>query len=141
MSDNAPPMNDFNRKIIEEFRANGGKVGPPFEGAPMILVNHTGAKSGRSYTTPLVYLPDGDSWVIIASKAGAPTHPDWYHNLKAHPEVTIEVGTEKVSARATEVTGPERDELYARQVAVMPGFAEYAEKAGRVIPVIRLTRA
>jgi deazaflavin-dependent oxidoreductase (nitroreductase family) len=142
MSDNAPPsMNDFNGKIIEEFRANGGKVGPPFEGAPMILVNHTGAKSGRSYTTPLVYLPDGEDWVIIASKAGAPTHPDWYHNLKAHPDVTIEVGTEKVAAKATEVTGAERDELYARQVAVMPGFAEYAEKAGRVIPVIRLTRA
>jgi deazaflavin-dependent oxidoreductase (nitroreductase family) len=142
MSDNAPPaMNDFNRKIIEDFRANGGKVGPPFEGAPMILVNHTGAKSGRSYTTPLVYLPDGEDWVIIASKAGSPTHPDWYHNLKAHPEVTIEVGTEKLAARATEVTGAERDELYARQVAVMPGFAEYAEKAGRVIPVIRLTRA
>jgi deazaflavin-dependent oxidoreductase (nitroreductase family) len=142
MSDNAPPsMNDFNRKIIEEFRANGGKVGPPFEGAPMILVNHTGAKSGRSYTTPLVYLPDGGDWVIIASKAGAPTHPDWYHNLKAHPDVTIEVGTEKLAAKATEVTGAERDELYARQVAVMPGFGEYAEKAGRVIPVIRLTRA
>jgi deazaflavin-dependent oxidoreductase (nitroreductase family) len=142
MSDNAPPaMNDFNRKIIEDFRANGGKVGPPFEGAPMILVNHTGAKSGRSYTTPLVYLPDGEDWVIIASKAGSPTHPDWYHNLKAHPDVTIEVGTEKVAAKATEVTGAERDELYARQVAVMPGFAEYAEKAGRVIPVIRLTRA
>jgi len=140
LSDARTP-NDFNRKIIEDFRANGGKVGPPFEGAPMILLTTTGAKSGRPFTTPLVYLPDGEDWVIIASKAGAPSHPDWYHNLKAHPDVTIEVGTEKLSARATEVTGAERDELYARQVEVMPGFAEYASKAGRVIPVIRLTRA
>jgi len=140
LSDARTP-NDFNHKIIEDFRANGGKVGPPFEGAPMILLTTTGAKSGRPFTTPLVYLPDGEDWVIIASKAGAPSHPDWYHNLKAHPDVTIEVGTEKLSARATEVTGAERDELYARQVEVMPGFAEYAAKAGRVIPVIRLTRA
>jgi deazaflavin-dependent oxidoreductase (nitroreductase family) len=140
LSDARTP-NDFNRKIIDDFRANAGKVGPPFEGAPMILLTTTGAKSGRAFTTPLVYLPDGDDWVVIASKAGAPSHPDWYHNLKAHPEVTIEVGTEKLTARATEVTGTERDELYARQAAVMPGFNEYAAKAGRVIPVIRLTRA
>ena len=107
-------MNDFNNGIIAEFRANGGKVGGPFEGAPMVLVTHTGKKSGKQYTTPLVCTRDGDAVVIIASKAGAPEHPQWFHNMVANPQVTVEVGTEKYTARAEAITGgPERDRLYA----------------------------
>jgi deazaflavin-dependent oxidoreductase (nitroreductase family) len=132
--------NEWNDKIIAEFRANAGKVGAPFEGAPMILVHHLGAKSSTEYVTPLVYLPDGDAQVIFASKAGADTHPQWYLNLLAHPDITVEVGADTFPVTATEVTGAERDELYAKQVAVMAGFADYAAKTARVIPVIRLTR-
>ena len=133
-------MSDFNTSIIEEFRAYGGKVGGPFQGAPMVLITTTGAKSGQPRTTPLVYLQDGDRVVIIASKAGAPTNPDWYYNLKANPSVTVEIGEDKYEAVAEEVTGDERNRLYAAQVAVMPGFQEYADKTTRVIPVIALTR-
>lgn len=133
-------MNDFNAKVIEEFRANGGKVGPPFEGAPMILLTHTGAKTGASYVTPLVYLPNGDRPVIFASKAGAPTNPQWYTNLVANPEVGVEIGTESYRARAVEVTGEERDRLYATMAAAMPNFQQYAEATTRVIPVIALER-
>ena len=133
-------MSDFNTSIIEEFRANGGKVGGPFQGAPMVLITTTGAKSGQLRTAPLVYLEDGDRVVIIASKAGAPTNPDWYYNLKANPDVTVEIGGDKYEAVAEEVTGDERDRLYAAQVAVMPGFQEYADKTTRVIPVVALTR-
>src|SRR5688500_9408151 len=116
-------FNDFNQKVIADFRANGGKVGPPFEGAPMMLLTTTGAKSGQSRTTPLVHTTDGDRMVVIASKAGAPTNPAWYHNLVANPVVTIEVGTEKYQAKAAVVTGAERDRLYAAQATLMPNFA------------------
>jgi deazaflavin-dependent oxidoreductase (nitroreductase family) len=136
-------VSDFNTAIIEEFKANGGKVGGNFEGAPMVLLHTTGAKSGEARTHPLVYLPDGDSWIVFASAAGAPSHPAWYRNVVAHPEITIEIGTESIPVVATEVTGPERDELYAKQAAIMPGFAGYEEKTAgiRTIPVIRLSRA
>ena len=133
-------VKDWNTQVIEEFRANGGKVGGPFEGAPMILITTTGAKSGKRRTTPLVYLPDGDRQIIFASKAGAPTHPDWYHNLVAHPEVTVEIGSETFEATAVVVEGAERDQLYAKQAARMPGFAEYQAKTTRLIPVIALER-
>lgn len=134
-------FDDMNRAVIEEFRANGGTCGGYFEGAPMVLVHTIGAKSGKEYVIPLVYLADGDSWVIIASKGGAPTNPDWYHNVKANPDITIEVGTETIEVRATEVTGAERDALYATQASRMDNFREYAISAApRVIPVVRLTR-
>jgi deazaflavin-dependent oxidoreductase (nitroreductase family) len=134
-------MSDFNTKIIDEFRSNHGRVGGPFEGAPLLVLTTTGAKSGQPRTNPLVYLPDGDRMVIFASKAGAPTNPDWYHNLKAHPRVTVEVGDETFDADATVAEGEERDRLYAQQATIMPGFAEYQEKTDRVIPVVVLTRA
>jgi len=133
-------MSDFNTAIIEEFRANEGKVGGPFQGAPMVLITTTGAKSGQQRVTPLVYLPDGDRIVIIASYAGAPKNPSWYHNIKANPTVTVEVGADKFATTAEELSGEERDRLYAAQVAVMPVFQQYADKAGRIIPVIALTR-
>ena len=135
-------MSDWNTKIIEEFRANEGRVGGPFEGAPMILVHHIGAKSGTERVTPLVYFPEADGrMVIIASKAGAPTNPDWYHNLRANPKVDVEVGTETFPVEAAEVEGAEREEVWARVVARNPGFGEYQEKTTRVIPVVRLTRS
>lgn len=131
--------NDWNRQIIEEFRANGGKVGGQFEGAPLLLLTSTGAKSGRSHTTPTMYLRDGDRLVVFASKAGAPTNPAWYHNLLAHPRARVEVGTETLEVDAEVVTGEERDKLYATQAERYPGFAEYQEKTARVIPVVALT--
>lgn len=135
-----PEMNDFNAKIIDEFHANGGVVGGPFEGATLLLLHHTGAKSGQSYTTPLMYRRDGDRFLIFASKGGAPMNPDWYHNVKAHPDVSIEVGTDTLGAVAHELTGEERDRLYAAQAQERPQFAEYAKTAGeRTIPVIALT--
>ncbi|MET9286622.1 nitroreductase family deazaflavin-dependent oxidoreductase [Nocardia beijingensis] len=131
---------DWNTQIIEEFRANQGKVGGPFAGRELLLLTSTGAKSGRPRTNPLAFIRDGEDIVVIASKAGAPTNPDWYHNVRAHPEVTIEIGTETIEATATAITdGPERDRLYAAMVEVMPGFAEYQEKTDRVIPVVKLT--
>jgi deazaflavin-dependent oxidoreductase (nitroreductase family) len=137
-------INDWNRQIIEEFHANAGKVGGPFEGKSLLLLTTTGTRSGKSHTTPLAYLPDGDRQVIFASKGGAPTNPDWYHNLVAHPEVTVEIGngsgTETFEATATVITGEERDQLYAKQVEVFPGFAEYQAKTSRQIPVIALER-
>ncbi len=134
-------MSDWNTAIIEEFRANEGQVGGPFEGAPMILVHHIGAKSGTERVTPLVYFPEArGQMVIIASKAGAPTNPDWYHNLKANPAVNVEVGTETFPVEAAEVAGAEREEVWSRVVAANPGFGEYQEKTTRTIPVIRLTR-
>ena len=133
--------NEFNRGVIAEFRANEGKVGGPFAGAPMILVTHKGAKSGKEYTTPLVYSKDGDAVVIIASKAGAPDDPQWYRNMVANPGVTVEIGTESYAAVAREAKGDERDRLYAAQAAMMPNFDEYAAKTTRTIPVIVLDRA
>jgi deazaflavin-dependent oxidoreductase (nitroreductase family) len=132
--------NDFNARIIEEFRANKGVVGGPFAGRNMLLLTTKGAKSGIVRTTPLVYSRDGDRLVIIASKGGAPSHPAWYHNLTAHPEVTVEVGTETFNVRAAEATGTERDRLYQQQAAEMPAFNEYQQKTSRKIPVVVLER-
>jgi len=131
-------MADFNSSIIEEFRANEGKVGGPFQGAPVLLLTTTGAKTGRRHTTPVVYLEDGGQRYVFASKAGAPNHPDWYFNLVANPVVTVEVGPDTFEAKATPVTGEERDRLFDRQKEVMPGFAEYEDKTTRVIPVVLL---
>jgi deazaflavin-dependent oxidoreductase (nitroreductase family) len=137
----ADPMAEFNKKVIDEFHANGGKVGGQFAGAPMIIITHKGAKSGTTYTSPLVYSKDGDRFVIIASKAGAPKNPSWYHNLVAHPEVTVEIGAEKFKAKAAEVKGAERDRLFAAQAKMMPQFNEYQKKTERKIPVLVLERA
>jgi deazaflavin-dependent oxidoreductase (nitroreductase family) len=133
-------MNDFNAKVIAEFRANGGRVGGAFDGAPMVLVTHTGAKSGVRRTTPLVHTRDGDDVVIIASKAGAPTHPHWYLNMKANPQVTVELPGDTFEARVREAEGDERDRLYRAQADLMPNFAEYADATDRVIPVLVLER-
>jgi deazaflavin-dependent oxidoreductase (nitroreductase family) len=131
---------DFNRRVIEEFRANEGKVGGMFEGANMVLMTTTGAKSGQPRLNPVVFMPDGDRIVVIASNGGADTHPSWYHNLKANPDLVVEVGTDKYDAIATEIKGEERDSLYARMVAIMPGFGEYQAKTERKIPVLELSR-
>jgi deazaflavin-dependent oxidoreductase (nitroreductase family) len=133
-------MNDFNRQIIEEFRANGGETFGPFKGRNLLLLTTRGAKSGVERTTPLVYTRDGERVVVIASKGGAPNHPAWFHNLSAHPEVTVELGTEKFQARASVPDGAERDRLYAAQAAMMPAFNEYQEKTSRRIPVVVLER-
>jgi len=134
-------MNDFNRNIIEEFRANHGIVGGPFEGAPMVLLTTTGAKSGARRVNPLAALPADDGTLyVFASKGGAPTNPDWYYNVVAHPEVEVEFGNETFAAVATPVTGDERDRIFAEQVARMPGFGDYEKKTARVIPVIELRR-
>jgi deazaflavin-dependent oxidoreductase (nitroreductase family) len=130
---------DFNVQVIEEFRANGGKAGGMFEGMPLLLLHNVGAKSGRQFVMPLVYLADGEDHVIFASKGGAPNNPGWYHNLKAEPNVSIEVGTETLDVVATEATGAERDRLYGVQEVQQPQFAEYAQKTERKIPVIVLT--
>jgi deazaflavin-dependent oxidoreductase (nitroreductase family) len=134
-------VNDWNKQIIEEFRANGGKVGGPFEGATMILVHTLGAKSGTERVTPLVYFPDGDRMLIVASAAGAPNNPAWYHNLKAHPRVDVEVGTETFPVVAEELPPAERDEKWKVITSYAPGFADYEKKTSRVIPVVALTRA
>ena len=132
---------EFNKNVIEEFRANEGVCGGPFEGMPMILVTMTGAKSGRELTSPLVHSMNGDDAIIIASKGGAPNHPNWYHNLVANPDVTVEIGTEKFEATAVLTEGEERAQLYAEQAAQMPQFAEYEKNAApRVIPVFRIVR-
>jgi deazaflavin-dependent oxidoreductase (nitroreductase family) len=133
-------MTDFNQKIIEEFRANEGKVGGMFEGASLVLLTTQGAKSGAERVNPVAYLPDGERIIVIASNAGGDNHPAWYYNLTANPDFTVEVGTDKYEATAAEVKGAERDELYARMVAVMPGFAEYEAKTERKIPVFAVTR-
>jgi deazaflavin-dependent oxidoreductase (nitroreductase family) len=131
---------EFNKKIIDEFRANGGKVGGMFAAANMILLTTTGAKSGQSRTTPLVYSKDGARFVIIASMAGAPNNPDWYHNLRAHPTATVEVGAEKFSVKASVTAGEERERLYNAQAAQMSVFNEYRKKTTRQIPVFVLER-
>lgn len=132
-------MNDFNAQIIEEFRANQGRVGGVFEGSTLLLLHHVGAKTGTDRINPVVYDRDGDRYVIFASKAGAPTNPDWYHNLKAHPNVAIEVGTDTIDVVAAEAAGEERDRLFRRQAERSPNFAEYQTKTDRVIPVMILT--
>jgi deazaflavin-dependent oxidoreductase (nitroreductase family) len=130
---------DFNDQIIEEFRANEGRVGGRFEGSPLLLLHHTGAKSGKSRINPLAYLSDGGRYVIFASKGGAPTNPDWYHNLKAHPNATIEVGTDTIGVVASEATGEERERLFRIQAERVPQFAEYEKQIERLIPVMVLT--
>lgn len=135
-------MNDWNQQIIDEIRANGGRVGGPFEGAPMILIHHVGAKTGTERVSPLMYFPEEDGrMIIIASKGGAPENPAWYNNLKANPKVDVEVGTETFAVVAEEVTGEERARIWERVVAERPGFGEYQQKTSRAIPVLRLTPA
>ncbi|MEP6660891.1 MAG: nitroreductase family deazaflavin-dependent oxidoreductase [Acidimicrobiales bacterium] len=133
-------MSEFNENLIAEYRANGGKVGGQFANAPLLILTTAGAKSGRAHTIPVVYTTDGDRLVIIASKAGAPTNPAWYHNLVAHPTATVELGSEKFDVDAEVTKGEERDRLYSHQAEQMPAFAEYQAKATRVIPVIALKR-
>jgi deazaflavin-dependent oxidoreductase (nitroreductase family) len=133
-------MNEFNQQIVAEFRANAGQVGGMFAGAPMILVHHVGAKSGVERVSPLVYLADGDRLFVFASKGGADDNPAWYHNLVANPKTTVEVGTETFDVVAKVITGTERDEIYAKQVAAAPQFGEYERKTTRVIPVVELER-
>jgi deazaflavin-dependent oxidoreductase (nitroreductase family) len=133
-------FNDWNHKIIEEFRSAGGQVGGQFAGAPVLLLTSTGAKTGQKRTTPMMYLADGDDLVVFASKAGAPTNPDWYHNLLAHPRASVEVGTETFEVDAAVAPRGERDRLYAIQAERYPGFAEYQEKTTRMIPVVILRR-
>ena len=132
----------FNQSVIEEFRANDGVCGGPFEGMPMILVTMTGAKSGRELCSPLVCSTDGDDPIIIASMGGAPKHPNWYHNLVANPSCTVEIGTEKFEATAQLTEGEERQRLFDAQAELMPQFAQYAiDAAPREIPVFRLVRS
>ena len=130
---------DYNAQIIAEFRANQGHVGGRFEGTPLLLLHTTGARSGTRYTNPVAYLGDQGRYVIFASKAGAPSNPGWYHNLKAHPKVTIEVEAATIEVTASEASGSERDRLYDRQAEIVPRFAEYQSKTERVIPVVVLT--
>ena len=134
-------VNEFNRGIIEQFRANGGKVGPPFEGAPLLILHSTGAKSGKTRLAPVVYQQVGDSWAIFASKAGAPDNPDWYHNLLANPSASIEIGTEVVPVTARVLDDAEREPIWTKQKELMPGFAEYEAQTDRTIPVVVLDRA
>ncbi len=131
-------MSDYNKQIIEEFRANGGKVGGFFEGATLLLLHTIGAKSGLERINPVVYLADSNRYVIIASKGGADAHPDWYHNIVANPEVTVEVGSETIPALASIAAEPERTELYEKMEARHAEFTEYKSKTTRVIPVITL---
>ena len=133
-------MNDWNKKIIEEFRANEGKVGGQFASMELLLLHTTGAKSGLPRINPVACMADGDRYIIIASKAGAPTNPDWYYNLVAHPKVSVEVGTEQFQALARVAAEPERTELYNKVAAKYPGFAEYQRQTTRIIPVVILTR-
>lgn len=131
--------NDRNQQIIAEFRANSGQVGGFFTNRPLLLLHTTGAKSGLPRLNPLVYEADDDRFVIIASKGGAPTHPDWYYNLLAQPNVSIEVGTQLVQATATVAEEPERSQLYEKMAAKHTFFADYARQVSRTIPVIILT--
>ena len=137
-------MTDSNAPIIEEFRANGGRVGGYFEGATMLLLHARGVKTGLPHTKPLVYLPDGDRLVVFGTNGGSPREPFWVRNVLSDPSPAIELGadggTETVPVRAMQISGPERDELYARQVERRPGFAEYPKKTSRVFPAIALER-
>jgi deazaflavin-dependent oxidoreductase (nitroreductase family) len=131
-----PDTNDWNKSIIAQFHANGGQV----PGRQLLLLHTTGAKSGQPRVNPVAYTRDGDRLVVIASKAGAPTHPDWYHNLVAHPQVSVEIGAEQFQATATVPAEPERTRLFNQMAAVMPGFADYQTKTTRQLPVVVLTR-
>ena len=137
----ADAMKAFNKNLIDEFRANSGKVGGPFAGADLLLLTTTGAKSGQPRLAPLAYLTIDGKMIIIGSKAGADTNPDWVHNLRANPRARIEVGTEAYDVTARELPPDERDEVYPKIVAVAPGFGEYQAKTSRVIPLFELQRA
>jgi len=139
-ADATKAVNDWNANIIAEFRSNEGKVGGQFEGAPVLLLHTKGAKSGKMRINPMMYLDYEGKRYIFASYAGAPTNPDWYHNLVAHPEVTVEVGTETFEAIATPVTLEERDRVYPIQAERYANFAEYETKTTRKIPVVELVR-
>lgn len=132
--------NNWNQQIIEEFHANGGKVGGQFAGASLLLLHTLGAKSNQERVHPLVYFKDNGHYVILASKGGAPTNPDWYHNILAHPDVTLEVGTEQFKAHATVAEGQERDRIFADVSSQNPGFGAYQKNTTRVIPIIVLER-
>jgi deazaflavin-dependent oxidoreductase (nitroreductase family) len=131
-------MSDWNAKVIKEFRENNGVVGGPFEGMTLLLLHTIGAKTGKERLNPVATIKAKDHYVIIASKGGAPDHPDWYHNLVANPQVTVEVGTQKFKAIAEVTQEPERSQLYSKMAEKHPGFKEYEQKTGRVIPVIKL---
>jgi deazaflavin-dependent oxidoreductase (nitroreductase family) len=135
-----PDMKEFNERVVKDFRTNGGKVGGQMENIPLVLVTMTGAKSGRTITLPLAYSTDGKRIVVIASYAGAPHNPSWYHNLVAHPVVTVELGKERYQAKAIVATGAERDRLFKQQADLLPIFNEYQQKTTRRIPVIALER-
>lgn len=133
--------NERNRAVIEEFRGSGGRVGGVWEGRPLLLLTTTGAKSGAKHTTPLMHHREGDRVFVFASRGGAPTSPDWFHNLVATPSVTVELGADRFEARAMVLEGSERDRVYAIQGANFPQFAEYQAKTTRTIPVVELVRA
>jgi deazaflavin-dependent oxidoreductase (nitroreductase family) len=137
----ADTMKAFNQNIVEEFRTNGGKVGGPFEGATLLLLTSTGAKSGQPRLAPLAYLTVDQKMIIIGSKAGADTNPDWVHNLRANPRAHIEVGTDAYDVVAHELPRDERDEVYPKIVAVAPAFGEYQANTSRVIPLFELQKA
>lgn len=132
-------MSDWNQQVIKEFRANNGKVGGDFEGRPLLLLHTTGAKSGLERVTPVMYVKDKDRYAVIASYGGAPTHPDWYFNIVANPEVSIEVGSEHINTTATIAKEPERSRLYEKMAKDYPFFNKYQEKTDRTIPVVILT--
>jgi len=136
----APAWQEMNDPVIAEYRATGGRVTGRFAGRPLLLLTTTGARSGRPFTTPLNYSVDGDRLIVIASRGGSPSHPDWYHNLVANPEVTIELGVETFRAWASTAEEPERTRLFEQQAAQMPFFAEYQRQVARQIPVVVLER-
>jgi deazaflavin-dependent oxidoreductase (nitroreductase family) len=131
-------MNDWNAKVVEEFRANAGKVGGQFEGAPLLLLHSTGAKSGQARVNPIMYLADGDNFAVFASKGGAPSSPDWYHNLVANPRASVEIDDRTVNVVAKIADAGTRERLWTRQKELYPGFAEYEAKTTREIPVVLL---
>ncbi len=133
------PSPEFNAKIIEEFRANGGRVEGSFAGRSLLLLHHTGRRSGEERVNPLAYIPDGERYVVFASNGGEPTNPGWYDNLKVNPATTIEVGAQRLGVVASEAAGEERDRLFRAQIEKVPHFATYEQQAGRVIPVLILT--
>ena len=137
---NSVNADDWNRRIIEEFRAHAGRVGGVFEGASLLLLHHRGARSGIERVNPLAYQPVGEGFAVFASKAGAPTNPDWYHNLLANPQTTVEVGEDTVRVRARVAEGEERERIWAKQKQARPIFADYEQQTARQIPVVILTR-
>jgi deazaflavin-dependent oxidoreductase (nitroreductase family) len=133
-------VDDWNARIIAEFREHQGRVGGQFEGAPLLLLTTTGARTGTPRVAPMMYLAEGERLFVFASKAGAPNNPDWFHNLVAHPDVGVELGSDTFAATAVVVEGEERERIYAEQASRFPGFAEYQAKTDRVIPVVELVR-